>query len=103
MCLAIWLVMYFFLLIRTAAIKTWVRGELLARGTFGNVYLALNAATGEMMAIKQVGTPDSDSRSLQRTSAVELLRREHEVLKDLDHPNIVQYLGYKERARSSSL
>ena len=35
----------------------WIRGELIGRGTYGKVYLALNATTGEMIAVKQVEIP----------------------------------------------
>ena len=35
----------------------WVKGELIGKGTYGRVYLALNATTGEMIAVKQVELP----------------------------------------------
>ena len=62
------------------------------------MYLALNATTGEMIAVKQVEmpcTPGDESDSWQIT-AVQALKMEMETLKDLDHPNIVQYLGFEE-------
>lgn len=36
----------------------WVRGELIGRGTYGRVYLALNATTGEMIDPVAVGRND---------------------------------------------
>ena len=36
------------------AIFCWVRGELISKATYGHVYLAVNATTGEMIAMKQV-------------------------------------------------
>lgn len=62
------------------------------------MYLALNANTGEMIAVKQVEIPrtDSDINDTRQISVVEALKLESETLKDLDHPNIVQYLGFEE-------
>jgi serine/threonine protein kinase len=62
------------------------------------VYLALNATTGEMIAVKQVEIPRtaSDKNDSRQVSVVQALKSESETLKDLDHPNIVQYLGFEE-------
>ena len=81
-----------------AAIFKWVRGELIGKGNFGRVYLALNATTGEMIAVKQVEIPRtaSDKNDTRQVTVVEALKLESETLKDLDHPNIVQYLGFEE-------
>ncbi|KAG1757663.1 MAP kinase [Suillus lakei] len=76
----------------------WVRGELIGKGTYGRVYLALNATTGEMIAVKQVEIPitASDRKDSRQMSFVQALKMESETLKDLDHPHIVQYLGFEE-------
>ncbi|KDQ63487.1 hypothetical protein JAAARDRAFT_53694 [Jaapia argillacea MUCL 33604] len=76
----------------------WVRGELIGKGTYGRVYLALNATTGEMIAVKQVEIPRtaSDKNDSRQVTIVQALKQESETLKDLDHPNIVQYLGFEE-------
>lgn len=75
----------------------WVKGELIGKGTFGKVYLALNATTGEMMAVKQVEVPQtaSDRASARQREVIDALHSEVETLKDLDHLNIVQYLGFE--------
>lgn len=75
-----------------------MRGELIGKGTYGRVYLALNATTGEMIAVKQVEIPktDADRDDTRQASVVEALKLESETLKDLDHPNIVQYLGFEQ-------
>ena len=80
------------------AIVKWVRGELIGKGTYGRVYLALNATTGEMIAVKQVEIPktEADRDDKRQVSVVEALKLESETLKDLDHPNIVQYLGFEQ-------
>lgn len=76
----------------------WVRGEIIGKGTYGKVYLALNATTGEMIAVKQVEIPRtaSDKNDDRQLTLVQALKQESETLKDLDHPNIVQYLGFEE-------
>ncbi|CAN6674107.1 serine/threonine-protein kinase Bck1p/SLK1/SSP31 [Trichomonascus vanleenenianus] len=78
----------------------WVKGELIGKGTFGKVYLALNATTGEMMAVKQVEVPQtaSDKANARQKEVIEALHSEVETLKDLDHLNIVQYLGFEANA-----
>ncbi|KAJ6604578.1 kinase-like domain-containing protein [Mycena vulgaris] len=76
----------------------WVRGELIAKGSYGRVYLALNVNNGELMAVKQVEAPQtaSDRADSRQIEVVEALKFESTTLKDLDHPNIVQYLGFEE-------
>jgi mitogen-activated protein kinase kinase kinase len=83
----------------------WVRGELIGRGTYGKVYLALNATTGEMMAVKQVEMPRtaSDLSDQRQTTVVQALKSESDTLKDLDHMNIVQYLGFEETPKHLSM
>ncbi|ROT35897.1 Pkinase-domain-containing protein [Sodiomyces alkalinus F11] len=74
----------------------WMKGAMIGQGSFGCVYLALHAVTGELLAVKQVEAPSpgansqSDSR---KKSMIEALKREISLLRDLRHPNIVQYLG----------
>jgi serine/threonine protein kinase len=89
----------------TTAIFRWVRGELIGKGTYGKVYVALNATTGEMIAVKQVEIPrtESDRNDSRQVTVVEALKLESETLKDLDHPNVVQYLGFEETPRYLSM
>ncbi|KAH9487024.1 MAP kinase kinase kinase mkh1 [Psilocybe cubensis] len=83
----------------------WVRGELIGKGTYGRVYLALNATTGEMIAVKQVELPQtpSDKNDSRHHTVVQALKMESETLRDLDHPNIVQYLGFEETPANLSI
>lgn len=78
----------------------WIKGELIGRGSFGSVFLALNVTTGEMLAVKQVivhGNAASNSEGL------EALHKEVETMKYLDHLNIVQYLGFEQKENTYSL
>lgn len=74
----------------------WMKGALIGQGSFGSVYLALHAITGELLAVKQVETPSPGANSqndARKKSMIEALKREISLLRDLRHPNIVQYLG----------
>lgn len=74
----------------------WMKGALIGQGSFGSVYLALHAVTGELLAVKQVETPSPNSSSqndARKKSMIDALKREISLLRDLQHPNIVQYLG----------
>ncbi|KAI0148474.1 mitogen-activated protein kinase [Xylariaceae sp. FL1272] len=74
----------------------WMKGALIGQGSFGSVYLALHAITGELLAVKQVEalSPSANSQTdARKKSMIEALKREISLLRDLRHPNIVQYLG----------
>ncbi|KAI9300984.1 hypothetical protein BJ944DRAFT_243690 [Cunninghamella echinulata] len=73
---------------------SWMKGSLIGRGTFGDVYLGLNPFSGELMAVKQVELPVENSANIERKkSMVQALQREIALLQELQHENIVQYLG----------
>ncbi|OOF99790.1 hypothetical protein ASPCADRAFT_161001 [Aspergillus carbonarius ITEM 5010] len=72
-----------------------IRGQLIGKGTYGRVYLGMNADNGEVLAVKQVevnpriaGT-DKD-RIKEMVAAMD---QEIDTMQHLEHPNIVQYLG----------
>ena len=73
----------------------WMQGALIGQGSFGSVYLALHAVTGELMAVKQVEVPSNSNSVMdkKKESMVAALKREIDLLRDLQHENIVQYLG----------
>lgn len=73
----------------------YMKGAMIGQGSFGTVYLALHALTGELMALKQVEMPSSSGTHLdaKKNNMVEALKREIGLLRELKHPNIVQYLG----------
>ncbi|KNC49879.1 STE/STE11 protein kinase [Thecamonas trahens ATCC 50062] len=68
----------------------WQKRELLGSGAFGKVYLGMNEATAELMAVKQV-VLDNISESNQE----ELLEVEGEIaiLQELSHKHIVRYIA----------
>jgi mitogen-activated protein kinase kinase kinase len=74
----------------------YMKGALIGQGSFGSVYLALHAVTGELMAVKQVELPSASGTSQmdhRKNHMVEALKHEIGLLRDLKHKNIVQYLG----------
>lgn len=76
---------------RTA--NKWIKGALIGSGSFGQVFLGMDASTGTLMAVKQVELPTGSSANLERKmSMLSALEHEIELLQDLQHENIVQYL-----------
>ena len=77
-----------------AGLKDYQLGDCLGKGAFGSVYRALNWGTGEAVAIKQV--------RLENLGAADLKNMEMEIdlLKNLNHPNIVKYNGFVRSSES---
>lgn len=75
----------------------WIKGALIGQGSFGSVYLALHTVTGELLAVKQVEAPSPSGaggpNDQKKKTMIDALKREISLLRDLQHPNIVQYLG----------
>jgi hypothetical protein len=83
----------------------WVRGKLIGKGTYGRVYLAFNFNTGEVFAVKRVEMPESasDHTDPKQKLVLEAIKAESKTLQDLDHPHIVQYLGFEQTAKYYSM
>ncbi|KAL0578727.1 mitogen-activated protein kinase kinase kinase [Marasmius crinis-equi] len=81
----------------------WARGELIGQGSYGRVYLALNATTGEIIAVKQVEVTKTHSDRRRQTDVAQALRLEKNTLKHLDHTHIVRFLGYEENSKCLSI
>jgi len=69
---------------------TWTRGELIGRGSLGSVWKVLNRKTGQLMAAKEVML-DHQNESEEKFRAA--LQNEIDLCTNLQHPNIVTYLG----------
>ncbi|EIW85155.1 Pkinase-domain-containing protein [Coniophora puteana RWD-64-598 SS2] len=71
----------------------WIKGALIGAGSFGKVYLGMDAENGLLMAVKQVELPKGTApNEARKKSMLDALEREIDLLKELQHPNIVQYL-----------
>ncbi|KAK2861470.1 hypothetical protein FQN49_004166 [Arthroderma sp. PD_2] len=72
-----------------------IRGQLIGKGTYGRVYLGINANTGEILAVKQVEV-NQKAANYDKDRVKELVSamdQEIDTMQHLEHPNIVQYLG----------
>ncbi|KAI5778231.1 hypothetical protein EDC01DRAFT_622910 [Geopyxis carbonaria] len=76
------------------ALPDYTLGDCLGKGAFGSVYRALNWGTGQTVAVKQVRLADLPKTELR------VIMLEIDLLKNLNHPNIVQYHGYSKTADS---
>jgi serine/threonine protein kinase len=65
----------------------------------------MNLTTGDMIAVKQVEVPktESDRNDSRQITVVDALKSESDTLRDLDHPHIVQYLGFEQTADALSM
>ncbi|CUS23549.1 LAQU0S10e02960g1_1 [Lachancea quebecensis] len=104
---------------KIATPKNWLKGARIGAGSFGSVYLGMNAQTGELMAVKQVelqptavtagvvsvsdeikkqynqnpnGSAVKNSSQVHR-KMIDALQHEMGLLKELHHENIVTYYG----------
>ena len=73
-------------------LKDFQLGKLLGKGAFGSVYQALNWGTGETVAVKQIKLADLPKSELR------VIMLEIDLLKNLDHANIVKYHGFVKTA-----
>lgn len=82
-----------------------VRGQLIGKGTYGRVYLGINADNGEVLAVKQVDiNPRVAGQDRDRVKEmVAAMDQEIDTMQHLEHPNIVQYLGCERGEYSISI
>jgi serine/threonine protein kinase len=71
-----------------AAMSNYSLGDMLGKGASAQVYRALNFLTGETVAIKAI------SLASLAPSALPDIMAEIDLLKNLNHPNIVKYKGF---------
>lgn len=78
-------------------LKDYQLGDCLGKGAFGSVFRALNMGTGETVAVKQVKLADLPKSELR------VITLEIDLLKNLDHPNIVKYHGFVKSTESLNI
>lgn len=82
-----------------------IRGQLIGKGTYGRVYLGMNATSGEFLAVKQVEVNQKaalhDKERVKEMVAA--LDQEIDTMQHLEHANIVQYLGCERKEFSISI
>ncbi|KAE8382599.1 hypothetical protein BDV26DRAFT_238004 [Aspergillus bertholletiae] len=82
-----------------------IRGQLIGKGTYGRVYLGMNADNGEVLAVKQVEiNPRIAGQDKDKIKdMVAAMDQEIDTMQHLEHPNIVQYLGCERGELSISI
>lgn len=80
-----------------AELKNYQLGDCVGKGAFGSVYRALNMETGEAVAVKQIKLADLPKSELR------VITLEIDLLKNLDHPNIVKYHGFVKSAETLNI
>ncbi|KAL3424481.1 hypothetical protein PVAG01_03762 [Phlyctema vagabunda] len=78
--------------VQDPGLKDYRLGECLGKGAFGSVYKAFNWGTGEAVAVKQIKLGDLPKSELR------MIEAEIDLLKNLNHDNIVKYLGFVKSA-----
>lgn len=83
----------------------WFKGQLIGKGTYGRVYLGMNATTGEFLAVKEVEVNPTAAKGDKNKmrEMVAALDQEIDTMQHLDHVNIVQYLGCERKETSISI
>ena len=69
----------------------WQCGKVLGTGSFGRVLYGFDTETGKVMAVKQVLL--SEFKNANMIEKIKALEQEIEILSQLQHKNIVRYIG----------
>ncbi|KAF5841757.1 kinase-like domain-containing protein [Dunaliella salina] len=72
---------------------SWTKGKLIGAGAFGRVFQGLDDDTGQIVAVKQVALTKDETLKGRVAEHVRALEAEVAVLLQLNHRNIVRYLG----------
>jgi serine/threonine protein kinase len=79
--------------VQSPGLEGWRLGECLGKGAFGSVYKSMSWTTGEAVAIKQIKIRDLPKNKQTGLPESQDVESEIRLLKNLNHPNIVKYLG----------
>lgn len=71
----------------------WRKGKLIGKGATGAVYEAVDEATGGTFCVKEVEFAEDFADNPADRQRFEALRAEIDVLRAINHPNVVRFLG----------
>ena len=74
--------------IPTEALGSWKKGSLLGKGSYGSVFLGLIPNTSQLLAVKVMMVAKEDNNN-----HMDQVRNELNLMKNLNHPNLVRCLG----------
>ncbi|OMJ75863.1 hypothetical protein SteCoe_24882 [Stentor coeruleus] len=66
----------------------WIKGEKIGSGSFGTVYRAIDVHTANYFAVKCISLK---SKKVNSPKLIKLIQKEVNILKSLEHPNIIKY------------
>lgn len=72
-------------------LMSWIKGPRLGFGVFGDVVKAIEKTSGRIFAVKRLGI-HRDVNEYNK-EAIEALKSEINILKEIQHENIIKYLG----------
>ena len=78
----------------------WKLGDLIAEGKFCKIYQSIDLKTGELLVIKSYPTTRSSSNVIQELKRI---KRESEILKELNHKNIIKLFQMETSCESVDL
>lgn len=69
----------------------WIAGPRLGFGVFGDVIKGINRKSGEIIAVKRLTLHRAQDE--YNKEAIEALKTEINVLKQVEHENVIKYIG----------
>ena len=80
-------------LFKGKSVGRWSKGPLIGKGATGAVYEAVDEASGGVFCVKEIEFCDDFADNPKDVQRFEALRAEVELLRDIQHPNVVRFLG----------
>ncbi|KAG8816184.1 hypothetical protein FRC18_001133, partial [Serendipita sp. 400] len=86
-------------------VTQWAKGILIGKGTYGKVYFGFNMTAVEVIAVKRVEMPEASSeyQGSRQKQVLRAIKAKSATLCELDHPNIVAYLGFEQTDKYFSI
>ncbi len=79
----------------------WRMGHQIGKGSFGSVHIGLNEVTGDLIAVKVLSLCNPHTKVVKST--VDALYREIQLMRNMNHENIVSYLGAELQAEQQRI